>query len=68
MANYYVNVNAQPTGEHEVHQDGCSTPPLIHNRKNLGIFYNCQDAVKEAKKHYNNVDGCKNCIPTCHKR
>ncbi len=27
MADYYVNTNAQPTGEHEVHTEGCSHPP-----------------------------------------
>lgn len=27
MARYYVNTNAQSTGEHEVHKDGCHRMP-----------------------------------------
>ena len=68
MARYYVNTNAQPTGEHEVHRDGCPTPADVSNRKYLGEFTTCHGAVREAKKHYSNVDGCANCSPDCHTR
>jgi hypothetical protein len=68
MANYYVNRNAQTTGEHEVHQDGCPTPPNHENRHVLGYFLKCQDAVKIAKQTYPNSDGCRNCCPDCHTR
>lgn len=68
MPNYYVNKNAQPTGEHEVHRDGCPTPPEPENRLNLGVFTNCWDAVREAGKYYRDVDGCRNCSPECHTR
>ncbi len=68
MATYYVNQNAQPTGEHEVHKEDCEHLPDIANRKYLGNFYNCKDAVKEAKKHYTNVDGCYYCSNECHTR
>ena len=64
MDNYYVNNKAQPTGEHEVHKEGCSCLPS--DKTYLGIYSNCQDAVKEAKKHYSNVDGCAFCTPDCH--
>jgi len=49
MALYYVNKNAQPTGEHEVHKDDCSFLPDSENRIYLGYFDNCKDAVNEAK-------------------
>jgi hypothetical protein len=68
MPNYYVNKNAQPTGEHEVHQDGCPTPASPFNRQALGWFASCRPAVVEARKYYSNVDGCANCCPECHKR
>ena len=69
MPYYLVNQNAQPTGEHEVHEkNNCNHLPEPHNRKDLGWHLNCNDAIKEAKKTYNNVDGCKYCVPQCHTR
>ncbi len=41
---YYVNNNQQPNGDHEVHVEGCIYMP--GNRKYLGEFDNCKDAVK----------------------
>jgi hypothetical protein len=52
MSRYYVNKNAQDNGDHEVHKDGCSYMPEPENRKYLGEFSNCHDAVREAKRHY----------------
>jgi len=66
MAQYYLNRNAQPTGEHEVHTSICPFLPALSNRIYLGEFINCADAVKEARKYYNNVDGCYYCCPACH--
>jgi hypothetical protein len=68
MPNYYVNKKAQTTGEHEVHKEGCPTPPDSANRLNLGFFTHCRDAVNEGRKYYTNIDGCKNCSPECHTR
>lgn len=68
MDHYYVNKNAQLTGEHEVHKSGCSYMPDINNRIYLGSFSNCQDAVREARKYYSKVDGCYYCCPRCHTR
>jgi hypothetical protein len=61
---YYVNNNAQSNGDHEVHEEGCRYMP--ENKKYLGEFSNCQDAVKEAKLTYPKSDGCKTCSPACH--
>lgn len=68
MPTYYVNRNAQPTGEHEVHQERCPTPASPSNQQTLGYFTGCREAVVAARKHYANVDGCANCCPECHKR
>lgn len=68
MDYYYVNKNEQPTGEHEVHKDGCRFMPAPENRIYLGYFSDCSDAVKKAKEYYREVDGCYYCCPRCHTR
>ena len=68
MARYYVNTNAQSTGEHEVHREGCSFLPLKENRVYLGEYKSCAPAVKEAAKRYQKVDGCFYCCWECHTR
>ncbi len=68
MSSYYVNKNSQTTGEHEVHKSDCTFLPTSENRIYLGEFTNCKEAVKEAKKHYSNVDGCYYCSKECHSR
>lgn len=66
MAKYYVNKNAQNNGDHEVHRLGCSYMPSEANRLYLGDFSNCRDAVREAKNHYRQVNGCYYCSNECH--
>lgn len=68
VMNYYVNKNAQSTGEHEVHNSLCRFLPEAANRIYLGSFLNCAEAVKKAKEYYTKVDGCYFCCPNCHKR
>lgn len=66
MAKYYVNSNAQDNGDHEVHKLGCAWMPSEANRIYLGEFTNCADAVKKAKQHYSQVNGCYYCSRACH--
>ncbi|RYG41326.1 MAG: hypothetical protein EOO01_25395 [Chitinophagaceae bacterium] len=61
---YYVNRDAQSKGDHEVHVEGCQYEPS--NRTYLGEFYNCQDAVREAKSYFSQTNGCKTCCNPCH--
>ncbi|MEZ6030414.1 MAG: hypothetical protein R3C46_11760 [Hyphomonadaceae bacterium] len=68
MARYYVNKNAQSSGEHEVHEFSCSFLPQPENRIYLGEFSSCGPAIQEARRHYSNVDGCYYCCPACHKK
>lgn len=49
MERYYVNKEAQETGEHEVHKDGCTHPAEYSNRQYLGYYSSCEGAVKAAK-------------------
>jgi hypothetical protein len=69
MAKYCVNMNAQTNGDHEVHKYTCEYLPAEENRKYLGEFDNCFDAMQEARKYYpTTADGCKYCSPECHTR
>lgn len=68
MERYYVNKEAQETGEHEVHKDGCPHPAVYSNREYLGEYYSCEAAVEAAKAFYSNVDGCYYCCRPCHTR
>ena len=67
MPNYYVNKNAQPNGDHEVHEENkCSNPPNLENRKDLGWHVDCHSAIREAKKTYKKSNGCEDCCEPCH--
>ncbi len=68
MKKYCVNRREQDTGEHEVHSMDCEHLPDPVNQVHLGSFDNCHDAVKEAKKHFDDVDGCYYCSKECHTR
>lgn len=48
MKHYYINDNAQNTGEHEVHTESCPYFNLITDRTYLGFFHSCKDAVEKA--------------------
>lgn len=61
-----MNQNAQTNGDHEVHTDQCSHLPNFLNRRNLGFFRDCHDAVKKAKEYDKDADGCYYCCNECH--
>ena len=63
---FYVNKNAQPNGDHEVHRSDCSWLPVVENRIYLGDFTTSQAAVQEARKYFVCVDGCYYCCPESH--
>ena len=64
---FYVNTNAQPNGDHEVHRSTCAWLPDVENRIYLGDFATSQAAVREARKYYSQVDGCYYCCTESHK-
>lgn len=66
MKNYYVNKLPQSNGDHEVHTGDCTYLPNSDNRKYLGLFLNCKEAVTEAKKTYSKSNGCYYCSKECH--
>ena len=63
---YYVNRNAQPNGDHEVHTLTCTHGPLEANRLYVGEYMSCGPAVAEAKRHYRRSNGCYYCSNPCH--
>lgn len=63
---YYVSTVAQSNGDHEVHVETCTWLPKPEDRRYLGEFVSCADAVREARIYFNQVNGCKYCSDPCH--
>lgn len=69
---YYLNLNAQSNGDHEIHKEIC---PYYFKYKNgfnfelLGAFSNELEAVKYARIRHQSIkiDGCAYCCPNAHK-
>ncbi len=66
MEEYFVNNYAQANGDHEVHKRSCYWRHLAENMRSLGVFDNCHEAVKAAKRIFPQADGCRFCCPECH--
>jgi hypothetical protein len=64
MEEYFVNTNAQPNGDHEVHKRGCRWMPISPIA--LGYHSGCFSAVQAAKRYYTQSNGCAFCSPLCH--
>lgn len=70
MREYIVNKNAQPNGDHEVHdlligkQKQCL--PNIENQKNLGLYTSSHNAVNVARRTYATANGCFYCCRESH--
>ncbi len=68
MVMHYINTNAQPNGDHEVHTETCRFLPNHENIRPLGNFPHCIAAMEIAKIHERQVNGCSHCCEPCHKR
>ena len=70
MATYCMNIQAQPNGDHEVHNldVGSWCLPAVHNRIPLGPHPTCQSAVATARHQYPTlrINGCYHCARGCH--
>ena len=60
MAEFYVEINAQDSGEHMVHRAECSLLPSKETIRYLGSIASCASALKKA------VQSCPHCATTCH--
>ena len=63
---FYVNNNPQPTGEHEIHKEGCEKLKEVKSRIYIGYCLNCKEAIERAAKIYPKVDGCYYCCDKYH--
>ena len=73
MYTYFINMNAQSNGDHEIHKSTCIYYNLYHAGNNfvdLGIFLSDAEAIVYAKNKYPywTVDGCYRCCPSKHRR
>lgn len=66
MEHYFVNKHAQANGDHEVHTAKCLYLPEASNQIDLGYHSSCHSALEEARKYYDQVDGCYYCSKECH--
>ena len=69
MYSYYLNTNAQASGEYEIHKYGCKYCGNTYNFAFLGHFSNDKDALLFAKRCYPQfkIDGCAYCCNSIHK-
>ena len=63
---FYVNKNAQPNGDHEVHRSTCAWLPDVENRIYLGDFATSQAAVQVTYSEHSELAGCCFCCPESH--
>ncbi|WP_315823479.1 hypothetical protein [Paraflavitalea speifideaquila] len=63
---YYVNNEAQSNGDHEVHIESCPYFPRMKNKRYLGEYDSCVEAVRAAKYIHHQANGCKTCCSLCH--
>ncbi|MEX0288901.1 MAG: hypothetical protein AB3N14_07295 [Flavobacteriaceae bacterium] len=61
MTDYYVTINGETRGEHEVHKKECIWLPERKNRVPLGRFMKSRHAVQKAKKYFKRAKGCYYC-------
>ena len=71
MVNYYLNLNAQSNGDHEIHKGTCYYYYTYKNGYNfelLGAFQRDVDALNYAKRKHPSlkIDGCSYCCPSIH--
>lgn len=63
MARYIVDKTQQPSGTHIFHNLNtfCPDVPDSQHQKMLGMFPTSRAALREAKKHFELVNGCEKC-------
>lgn len=73
MHTYFLNMNEQPNGDHEIHKSSCFYYNFYKEGNNyvyLGIFLSDSAALAYTmnKYPYLLVDGCIHCCPIIHER
>ena len=72
MVKYYLNLNAQTNGDHEIHKETCHYYSNYKNGKNfelLGAFSSDINAANCAKRKHPTfkIDGCSYCCKSIHR-
>ncbi len=63
---YFVDEFPQENGDHEVHRFRCEHMPPPSARIYVGECYTCRDALRMARQHRRQVNGCRYCSKACH--
>lgn len=64
MKNFFLSTTADSSGMHLVHHYGCNELPKDHHE--IGHHFSCHAAIMQARKIFENVNGCPHCISECH--
>lgn len=64
MAEFYIETNAQPNGDHIVHNANCAALPDKQSIRYLGSIASCGSAVKKASEFFKQVKACPQCTAT----
>lgn len=65
MKRYFVSYSPEGTG-YEVHTAACRHVAPEAERIELGYSLNCYEAIRKARRHHPNVNGCAHCCTRCH--
>ena len=66
MAEFYIETNAQPNGDHIVHNAACSLLPAKDSIRYLGSIASATSAMKRAAESFKHVNGCPQCTTASH--
>ena len=58
---FFLSVLTSIKGQHVIHKEICEYLPDDSIRIDLGEHYCCDSALEEAKKRYENSNGCFHC-------
>ncbi|MCQ8118974.1 hypothetical protein A1353_20075 [Methylomonas methanica] len=63
MAEFFIEISAQETGEHLVHKSTCSALPAKDAIYYLGSISNVVSAAKKAGERFTKPTACPQCSP-----
>lgn len=63
---FYLTKTTTNEEQHLVHTEHCDYLPIEKLRIDLGEYYSCEAALKEAKKQEEKSNGCFHCALLCH--
>ncbi len=64
LKHYFINKKSDKNGSQFMHDEYCLQIPkddILY----VGMFENCNEAIKVARENYSTVIGCKKCCSNC---